>query len=122
MDTIIYVIAAAIAITTTLVALLRPAVFIAHYHRTANAIMWVGTWGFLWIMLRNASALRLILLEIEDPVNGVAPRIERISTLAAEAVGQQRTYGPAFLVLLLAGAYIQVLGKARATAAQKKAA
>jgi hypothetical protein len=121
MDKVIYVTAAAVAIAATLVALLRPAAFIAHYTRAANAIGWLGVWGILWVEMRSGSTLRLIVLEFDHPASNVAPDLQWLRTLATEAVALRRSYLPAFLAVVVAAAYVQVLGKVRAKAAQEKA-
>jgi hypothetical protein len=122
MAILILFVAGLIVVIASIVAVGAPTVLARGYQRWSRLSYYVAVAGLVWIAIGAVRSVNTILQVLEDEGATTQSGLHTIRMLAHNAVNEQHLYGPALLALIIAGVYLEVLGRNRARSLRGNAA
>ena len=119
---LILVVAGLIVVIGTIVAVRAPTVLAKGYQRWSRLTHYVAVAGLAWIAIGALRAVNTILQVLQDEGVTTESALHTAQMLASTSVNEQHGYTPALLALIIAGVYLEVLGKNRARSLRGNAA
>jgi threonine/homoserine/homoserine lactone efflux protein len=119
---LILIAAGLIVVIASILALAAPTVLARDYQLWSRLSYYFAAAGLAWIAIGAVRSLNTILQVLEDEGVTADSGLHTIRMLAYNAVNEQHVYVPALLALIIAGVYLEVLGRNRARSLRGNAA